>query len=165
MKKILLLPLIALAAANSAAAQAPIGPEAAACRANQPSILVNVYGFRRQTGTIRVQLHGSNAATWLGDKTHMKRVELPVTATAMPVCVSVPAPGRYAIAVRHDEDGDRKFTRHDGGGFSRNPSLSITNLKPSYARTSFEVGAGTTRIDVVMNYLQGLSIRPIRRAR
>lgn len=146
------------------ATAASLGPDAEACRAGsrEPAILVNVKGFRRPTGFVRVQLHGSNAATWLGNKTHMKRIELPVSQAVMPVCVRVPAPGRYAIAVRHDEDGDKKMTRRDGGGYSRNPDLSITHLKPSYEESSFSVGNGTTSIDVTLNYLFGLSIRPVR---
>lgn len=164
--KRLILPMfgLLLAAAPQAGFAQAMGPEAAACRpgANVPAILVNVYGFRKQTGTIRVQVHGDNAATWLGDKTHLKRIELPVTRAAMPVCVRVPAPGRYAVAVRHDEDGDGRFTRNDGGGYSGNPRLSVTHLRPSYSRASFTVGNDVTRVDVVMNYLFGLNIRPVR---
>lgn len=152
----------ALAAAPVAAA--PLGPEAAACRpgSREPAILVNVRGFRKPSGFLRVQVHGSDASTWLGDKTHLKRIELPVTRSVMPVCVRLPAPGRYAVAVRHDEDGDRKMTRRDGGGFSGNPDLSITKLKPSYSESSFTVGNGVKPVEVVLNYLFGLSIRPVR---
>lgn len=156
--------LAALILAPAPAATAVLGPEADACRpgARAPAVLVNVKGFRRQAGTIRVQLHGGNAATWLGDKTHMKRIELPVSRAEMPVCVRVPRPGRYAIAVRHDEDGDRKMTRHDGGGYSGNPDLSIARLKPAYDESAFTVGNGVAKVDVVMNYLFGLSVRPVR---
>ncbi len=165
MKTILLLApaLLLLAAGQAHSAEAAIGPEAAACRpgSNQPAVLVNVRGFRERTGTIRVQIHGSDANTWLGNKTHLKRIELPVSRPNMPVSVALPGPGRYAVAVRHDQDGDRRFTRRDGGGYSGNPRLSITSLKPPYERSAFRVGNGTTRVDVVMNYLVGLSIRPV----
>ncbi|MFN3945062.1 MAG: DUF2141 domain-containing protein [Allosphingosinicella sp.] len=153
----------ALAAAAPAAAQAPIGPDAAACRGGGPAILVNVRGFKNATGTVRVQLHGDNAATWLERGKYMKRIELPVPANGvMPVCVRVPGPGRYAIAVRHDMDGDGKMTANDGGGFSRNPRLSVSSLRPRYQDVSFQVGEGVQSIDVVMNYRYGLTIRPVR---
>ena len=44
----------------------------------------------------------------------------------MPICVAVPRIGRYAVAVRHDADGNGKSGWSDGGGFSRNPRLSLT---------------------------------------
>ncbi len=146
------------------AAPGPMGPDAALCRARAdgPAILVVVHGFRRQQGTIRVQLHGDNGKSWLKPKAWMRRIELPVTAPVMPVCIKVPQPGRYAIAIRHDMDGDRKMTRADGGGYSNNPALGITKLKARYNEASFLVGAGVKQIDVVMNYLQGLSVKPIR---
>lgn len=168
MHKLLILTAASLAAIPPAAgAQAAVGPEASACRASagQSAILVNVTGLRRPTGFLRVQVHGDDAATWLGDKTHLKRIEVPVTATNMPVCVRVPGPGRYAVAVRHDEDGDRKLTRRDGGGFSGNPRLSVVNLRPSYQQSAFVVPeAGVKRVNVVLNYLFGLSIRPVGRS-
>lgn len=167
MHKRLILAAAAMAASIPAAAHAAFGPEAPACRAGagQSAILVNVTGLRRPTGFLRVQVHGDNAATWLGDKTHLKRIELPVTATNMPVCVRVPGPGRYAVAVRHDEDGDRKLTRRDGGGFSGNPRLSVVNLRPSYQQSAFIVPeAGVKQVNVVLNYLFGLSIRPVGRS-
>ncbi len=154
---------LTLLATGPVVARTPMGPEAADCRpgATGSAILVNVHGFRRQTGFIRVQVHGGNAATWLGKGTHLKRIELPVTAASMPVCVKLPGPGRYAVAVRHDEDGDKKFTRKDGGGYSGNPRLSAFHLKSTYAESSFAVDEGVKPVDVVLNYLYGLTIRPV----
>jgi hypothetical protein len=59
-------------------------------------------------------------------------------------------------------DGDRKMTKADGGGYSNNPALGITKLQARYSEASFLVGNGVKKVDVVMNYLQGLSVRPIR---
>jgi uncharacterized protein (DUF2141 family) len=141
---------------------APLGPDAQYCRSGSgPALLVNVHGFRRQAGTIRVQLHGSNASTWLERGGWARRIELPVTAPTMPVCIRLPSPGRYAVAVRHDEDGDGRMTRRDGGGYSRNPRLSIASLRPAYDAAAFSAGPGQTRIDIVMQYLTGVSVRPV----
>jgi uncharacterized protein (DUF2141 family) len=161
-----LISAVLLAGAPLAAAPVPVGPDAASCRADAdgPAILVVVHGFRRQSGTIRVQLHGDNGKTWLKTKAWMRRIELPVSAPVMPVCIKVPQPGRYAIAIRHDMDGDRKMTKSDGGGYSNNPSLGITKLQARYNEASFTVGNGVKQVDVVMNYLQGLSVRPIRKS-
>jgi uncharacterized protein (DUF2141 family) len=73
----------------------------------------------------------------------------------MRFCMPVPEPGRYAIAVRHDRDGNGKtsFSR-DGGGFSNNPSISIFNLgKPSVDKAAVKVGPGVTHITIKLQYM------------
>ena len=62
-----------------------------------------------------------------------------------------------------DADGNGKSTRSDGGGFSRNPKLSLISMKPKYASVAIPVGNGVKQIDVVLNYLHGLSIGPVAR--
>ena len=47
--------------------------------------------------------------------------KVPVTGKAMDICLPVPAPGRYAVAVHHDLNTNGERDRHDGGGYSRNP--------------------------------------------
>jgi uncharacterized protein (DUF2141 family) len=130
-------------AANPAAAQAALGPDAASCRAgsNQPAFLVNVTGFKNRTGRVRVQLYGDNPNDFLVKGKKLRRIDLPVTPSgAMSVCVAVPRPGTYAIAVRHDADADGKSGWSDGGGFSRNPKVSLFDLKPSLQEVAVPVG-------------------------
>ena len=79
----------------------------------------------------------------------------------MNVCIDLPSYGEYAVAVRHDRDGNRKSGWSDGGGFSGNPKISLTNLKPDYEDASFAARQGVTIVDVVMNYRSGLSIKPV----
>ena len=156
--------LFALAAAFAPAhAQAALGPDAAACSSGTgPAILVNVNGFKARSGRIRVNVYGSDRATFLERGRYVRQVNVPVTrAGAMPICVRVPNAGRYAVAVRHDVSGNGSDWG-DGGGFSRNPRLSLTNLRPSYDNVVFNVGRGVQSINVVLNYRFGLSIRPVR---
>jgi uncharacterized protein (DUF2141 family) len=153
-----------VAAAAPAGAQEILGPDAAACRAGTPgpAALVRVYGFKDRGGTLRVQLYGNNPDDFLAKGKKLKRIELPVTASGdMNVCIDLPSYGEYAIAVRHDRDGNRKSGWSDGGGFSGNPKISLTNLKPDYEDTSFTARQGVTVVDVVMNYRSGLSIKPV----
>lgn len=155
---------IALAAAFVPAhAQAALGPDAASCRGgNGPALLVNVNGFKARTGNLRVNVYGSDPALFLERGRYVRRIDLRVTGSgAMPVCVRLPRAGRYAVAVRHDVDGDGNDWG-DGGGFSRNPRLSLTNLRPSYNNVSFNVGQSVQSVPVVLNYRFGLSIRPVR---
>ena len=151
----------ALAAAPGGA-QA-MGPDAAACRGGGSGILVTVDGFRTRTGNVRVALYGGDPAKFLGRGQTLRKIDLPVSRTgAMRVCVAVPSPGRYAVAVRHDVDGNGRSGWSDGGGFSRNPDISLTRLRPSYDSVAIQAGRGVTPVHVVLNYRFGLSIRPVR---
>ena len=150
-------------AAAPGAAQA-MGPDAAACRNGGSGILVTVDGFRARTGNVRVALYGSNPSQFLARGATLRKVNLPVSrAGPMQICVAVPQPGRYAVAVRHDVDGDNASGDwSDGGGFSRNPSISLMRLRPRYDAVAINAGRGVTRVRGVLNYRFGLAIRPVR---
>lgn len=150
-------------AAQPSAAQAALGPDAASCRpgSKQPAVLVNVTGFKARSGRVRVQIY--DASNFLMKGQRVRRVDLPVSAATMPVCVALPAPGTYAVAVRHDVDGDNaKRDWDDGGGFSRNPKVSLVDLKPSFSEVAVPVGNGVRGITVTLYYRRGLSIGPVR---
>ena len=152
---------VALAAVPTAA-QAQLGADAAVCRAGHPSILVNILGFNQRTGNVRVALYG-NPATFLDRGATMRKINLPVTPSGpMRICIAVPHPGRYAIAVRHDVDGDNaRGDWGDGGGFSRNPRISLLRLRPSFDAVAVNVGQGVLGVNVTLNYRFGLSVRPV----
>jgi uncharacterized protein (DUF2141 family) len=153
-------------AASAAPAQAALGPDAPSCRAgaSNPAVLVNVTGFKHRNGKLRVQLYGSNPADFLAKGKKVRRIDLPVTGSGpMQVCVAVPRTGNYAVAVRHDADGNGKSGWNDGGGFSRNPRISLMDLKPSYQEVAIPVGKGVKPVDVVLNYRSGLSIGPVKK--
>ena len=151
--------LAAVVAAQPAPAQ--LGPDAAACRAgNRPAILVRVDGFKARSGKIRVNVY-ANPETFLDRGQYIRQINVPVTrAGAMPICVALPRAGRYAVAVRHDVSGNGNDWG-DGGGFSRNPRLSLTNLRPRFDNVAFAVGQSVATVNVVLNYRFGLSIRPV----
>ncbi|MFS0736057.1 DUF2141 domain-containing protein [Sphingomonas sp. 1P06PA] len=146
-------------------AQAAVfGPDAAACArgGGEAAVLVNVEGFKQRSGMLRVQVYGDNPADFLAKGRKLKRIDVPVSRTGpMAVCVALPQPGQYAVAVRHDVDGNGKSGWNDGGGFSRNPRISLTSLKPDYREVAIPVGRGVREVGVVLNYRQGLSIKPI----
>jgi uncharacterized protein (DUF2141 family) len=153
--------LLGLIAAPSQAAI--LGSDAATCvNATSSAILVRVEGFKTRTGMLRVQVYGDNPAEWLAKGKKLRRVELAVTPSGyMDVCIAVPGPGKYAIAVRHDVDGSGKSSWDDGAAFSRNPSLSLFHLKPDFAKVVIPVGKEPHAIGVLLNYREGLSIRPV----
>lgn len=152
-------------ALGAAPASAQLGPDAAACRsgggATGSAILVNVNGFRERAGSIRVNVYGSNPSRFLARGQYVRQVNVPVSGNGpMSVCVAVPGAGRYAVAVRHDSDGNGRSGWSDGGGFSRNPSLSLLSLRPSYDAVAFNVTRGVARVNITLLYRYGLSIRP-----
>jgi uncharacterized protein (DUF2141 family) len=154
---------LALALLAAPGAAQAMGPDAAACRAGGSGILVTVNGFKARTGNVRVALYGSDPARFLERGQTVRKIDLPVSgAGPMRICVAVPHPGRYAVAVRHDLDGNGRSGWNDGGGFSRNPRLSLTSLRPRYDTVAISAGRGVTAVNVVLNYRYGLSIRTVR---
>ena len=68
----------------------------------------------------------------------------------------MPAPqaGSYAIAIRHDVNGNGETDlTQDGGGVSNNPSFNVFNLgKPSYDKAAVQV-TGVRSITITMRYM------------
>ena len=133
-----------------------------AAGASGPAVMVRVHGFKKSTGRIRVQTYPGTKAAWLKKGEWLTRVDVPVSPKGgtMDFCLPVPRTGTYGVAVRHDMDGNGKSGWNDGGGFSGNPDISLFNLEPSVSKTAIKVD-GVTRISVVLNYRQGMSIKPI----
>jgi len=159
-KSHLLLASTVLLAGASAAQPAIVGQDAAACASGKPAMLVRVSGFKRASGVLKIAVYESER--YLVRKGTLRKSKVPVRSTGpVDVCVAVPGPGRYAVAVHHDLNGNGSKDRNDGGGYSGNPRLSITNMKPSFNSTAVSVGASPQRVGVRLHYLKGLSIRPI----
>ena len=91
----------------------------------------------------------------LGALAALVAVEARARAGAMSFCLPVPAAGTYAVAVRHDVNGNGKTDLSaDGGGMSNNPSINVFNLgKPSYKKTAFSVGDAPRAISISMKYM------------
>jgi uncharacterized protein (DUF2141 family) len=139
----------------------PSSAEAApACAPGKPSVLVHVAGFKRPTGKLKLSLYGSDSDRWLSKGGRVSRVKVPVTGKSMDICMPVPGPGRYAIAVHHDLNRNGERDRQDGGGYSRNPKVSLLNPKPAFSKAAFKVGNGPARVGVTLLYIKGLSVGP-----
>jgi uncharacterized protein (DUF2141 family) len=120
-----------------------------------PAILVTVDGVKSASGNVRVQSYRGTSEDWLQKGRWLARVQLPARAGTMTFCMPVPSAGRYAIAVRHDVNGNGETDiSTDGGAMSNNPSINIFNLgRPSVGKTAFEVGSSVKSIRVQMRYL------------
>ena len=153
----------AAAAFAGSAVAAPVGPYASVCAAGKPAVVARVTGFKTATGTVSVKLYASNSS-FLEDGAYIRKVEAPVTRRGpIDVCVPVPKSGNYAISVRHEVG--RKKSRGDGGGLSGNPPIKLVDAllgrKPKLAQVSFRVNGTPRVVPVVLQYLQGSSIKPV----
>lgn len=171
----------AAAAAPCAAAVAAPAPEEAqpslsthdpACPADHagPSVLVRVTGFKDRAGQLRVELYPGTAEDFLSPGRALRaagkvfqRIDIPTPPEGDgEVCVALPAPGIYAVAVLHDRNTDGRLNPFsDGYGFPNNPRLGYG--KPDVADVAFTAGEGRLALDVVLNYWNGFSARPLRR--
>jgi len=149
---------LGLASAAPAAAQyrQTIGNDMSRCYAGSgPAVMVTIDGVKSSSGKLRVQSYRATSSDWLKKGRWMSRIEVPARQGSMTICMPVPAAGNYAIAVRHDVDGDGSTSiRTDGGAMSNNPAINIFNLgKPSVDKTSISVGSGVKSIRVQMRYM------------
>ena len=165
--KFLIASLMAAAPLASAGA-AMLGPHAEACVDGKPSMLVHVEGLKARTGIVRVQTYGGDPSHYFDKGTYIERVEVRVPPVGpINVCMPVPRPGLYAVSVRHDANGNGSADfGNDGGGFSGNPNISLFDVmfkrKPSPVQVQIRV-AGPTPVPVVLNYVRGTSVGPIRK--
>jgi uncharacterized protein (DUF2141 family) len=148
----------ALSAATAALAFPAPAVASTGCAAGNPSVLVHVAGFKQPQGQVKVSLYGADAGRWLSKGGRISKVKVPVTGRSMDICMPVPAPGRYAVAVHHDFNFNGERDRQDGGGYSRDPKVSLLNPKPSFSKAVFTVGDGPARVGVTLLYIKGLSV-------
>jgi uncharacterized protein (DUF2141 family) len=105
-----------------------------AAPAEAARIEVEVTGLKVAKGTVRVSLY--TARDWLDDKGIVAKATAKATGPTAKVAFDDVAPGRYGIALIHDEDGDGDMTYTflglpaEGFGFSNNvrPVLSAPDF-------------------------------------
>lgn len=92
---------------------------------------VDVQGVRSSEGLIAVTLYADDPSKFLAHhgSLYVGRVQAKTGTT--PVCIHVPSPGVYALAVYHDANANRRFDRTgiglpaEGFGFSNNPRVFL----------------------------------------
>lgn len=157
--------MLGLAASGVAAVSAPalaqseyrqqIGNDMRKCAPGKgPAVRVSVTGIKSSSGKVRVQVYRGTKGEWLEKGRWLNRIELPARKGTMTFCMPVPTSGTYAIAARHDANGNGETDiRQDGGAMSNNPSINIFNLgKPSVSKTRFDTGPGVSSISIQMKY-------------
>lgn len=113
--------LLALVVAGPAAAQECTGTPSAT------RLYVDVDNVRSSQGLIAVTLYTDDRRKFLAKRGSLYVGRVPARQGRTRVCIHVPKPGIYAVAVYHDADSDRGFDRTglglpaEGFGFSNNP--------------------------------------------
>jgi uncharacterized protein (DUF2141 family) len=163
---------VALIGAAPVVPNPSLGKAEAACRAGEtgPALHINVVGLKDRNGLVRAELYPANDPDFLSDDAILvnagktfRRVDLPIPSTGpVTLCMRIPGPGRYSLSLLHDRDRNLKFTKFsDGVGFGSNPKLGWS--QPKAAAATITAGPGISDVNVVMNYLRGLSFGPLKR--
>ena len=109
------------------ATQAP--PAATGCTgtASPTRLYVRVEGVQAAQGLIAVTLYADDSSRFLAHRGSLYVGRVPARTPMTRVCIHLPRPGTYALAVYHDADANRRFNRTGVGmpaeafGFSNNP--------------------------------------------
>lgn len=119
-------------------------------------LAVRVAGVRSTAGNVTITVYPDDPARFLAPRGKIARVRVPATRPATTACLPVPAAGAYAIAVYHDENGDRNFGRNlvglptEGYGFSNDASTTLG--LPSLASARFIARPGDNPLVITLKY-------------
>lgn len=118
------------------------------------ALTVVVHGLRNQRGHARVALY-ADASSWARPHREVASCAAVIHGAEASCQVRVPHPGRYAVAVLHDEDDDGAITCGafgwplEGYGFSNRVRQGL--LPPAFERASFLV-SGPAQSEVTVRY-------------
>jgi uncharacterized protein (DUF2141 family) len=122
----------------------------------QVRLKVEVRGMRNTNGNITITIYPDDAAHFLDGKWKVARQTLKVSLPITRACFALPAPGNYAVAMQHDENGNGRFDTTtfgipaEGWGFSRDPKLFVGPPKLEQVRVALH--AGDNPVAVQMKY-------------
>jgi uncharacterized protein (DUF2141 family) len=170
MKAVLVLPVLLLLAAHPVPPRELRGRAGADCRDQEagPAARLLVERLKDRQGRLVLELYPATDQDFLAaDKVLIaegkvfRRVRVPAPAAGKAeLCIRVPGPGRYALSVLHDRDGDGRFNwLRDGVGFPGNPRLGAS--KPRAAAVAVAIGPGVETRRVTLQYRRGLGFAPI----
>lgn len=113
-------------------------------------LTVTLSDIRATTGLIKIGLVDS-ADGWNGKAKPVQGTGAPPSGDTQAFTFKDVAPGRYAVMVTHDENGNGKLDTNmlgmptEGYGFSNNPRVM---RKPTFDEAVFDVGSDGARINV-----------------
>ena len=133
------------------------GPVLAACEGTPSTAKLSfvVENIRSTKGHMTASLYRADPAIYLKAAGALKVWRVPVVQPATAMCIWLPGPGDYALAIYQDENDNLKFDHPRLGaiepfGFSRNPAIFFG--APGLSSTQFKAAAGETALRVKLNY-------------
>ncbi|WP_066384435.1 MULTISPECIES: DUF2141 domain-containing protein [unclassified Anabaena] len=122
----------------------------------QGQLMVNIDGLKNQQGQVCVNLFASSQG-FPGDRQRVFQKQCAkISETPLQVSFNNLPAGSYAVAVIHDQNGDRTLNRNslgmptEGVGFSRNPV--VRTQAPKFSETVVLVAGPNTNINIQMKY-------------
>ena len=144
--------LVPIAAQAQAQAQAECqGPK------SETSIDITVTGVRDAKGQVAVTLYGDDPSHFLVKHGSLYSGRVIAVAPVTRMCLYVPKPGVYALAVYHDANANQKFDR--GGliglpikayGFSNNPPTFVS--LPSFRSVRLDIARSGMITSIKLKY-------------
>jgi len=119
---------------------------------SQTLLNLNVVNIKANKGMILVLIFKSSDGFPEEIKKAVKSLRIPVKNFSANVIIEDLPPGKYAVSLFHDEDGDGKLKKNSVGfpieryGFSNNPTLFFG--PPSFSKCAFSVGSSPVLIEI-----------------
>ena len=120
-------------------------------------ILVRVQELRSSDGLVTVELFNDNPEGFIKKLGRLERIRVNAVDGEAKACFLAPGPGTYAVALYHDENGNKKFDRNligiptEGFGFSNNPGIAFG--PPDHAEAAFDIGNDPVELQIKVRYL------------
>jgi len=116
---------------------------------------VIVEGVHSDKGLMTATLYPDDASKFLKKGGALVVWRNPASAPVTAMCVWLPGPGSYAVAVYHDANSNMKWDHAmlgeiEGFGFSNNPRIFFS--APSLGAVRFQAPAGDTTLHVRLSY-------------
>ena len=134
---------------HAAALLAALAPLTAALPTHAANLGVALQDVRASTGQIKLAV--VDASGWDGGAAPVRAVAMAPQGDTATLSFSGLTPGRYAVMVTHDENGNGRLDSNligmpvEGYGFSNNPRVM---RKPTFDEASFEVGDADLAITI-----------------
>lgn len=150
--------MILAIAASMVTVGAPAAAQSEGCAGNPGAgrikLTMIASGVRSAKGEVAFTLYPDDPRRFLAKGGKLLRVRAPARTPRSTACFWV-APGHYAAATYHDENGDRNFNRtlfrpKEGYGFS-NDAPTTTGL-PSFRSARFAAASGSSTIVIRTRY-------------
>ena len=148
-----------MSVALACAVSAPITATAemdATCDNAPSSIAVKVRGVRSDHGTVTFVLYSDDPDEFLVRGKKLMKERFPARSGTVEFCLPVSAPGTYAAAAYHDENGNGKLDKNwigmpkEGFGVSNSPKMFLG--PPDHEEAAFQVQGAHAPVDIKLKY-------------